>query len=63
MGWPVVPDVMISTAGLYEVNVRLSTEVSIGDSIPVYLKITLSDGTVMQSNSVNVAIQATELGQ
>jgi uncharacterized protein (TIGR03437 family) len=45
------------TAGLYQVNIRSSEDAPIGDEIPVYVKVTLGDGTVFQSNSVNIAIQ------
>lgn len=45
-------------AGLYQVNIRLSADLPIGDAIPVYLKVTLGDGTVLKSNSVNVSIQS-----
>ncbi len=47
-------------AGLYQVNVQLTTDVPIGDSIPMYVNVTLSDGTVVQTNSVNIAIQAAD---
>ena len=47
-------------AGLYQVNVQLTTDVPIGDSIPMYVSVTLSDGTVVQTNSVNIAIQAAD---
>ena len=47
-------------AGLYQVNVQLTTDVPVGDSIPIYVKVTLKDGTLKQSNSVNVAIQAAD---
>jgi uncharacterized protein (TIGR03437 family) len=45
-------------AGLYQVNVQLTSAVPIGDSVPMYVQITLSDHTVVQSNTVNIAIQA-----
>jgi uncharacterized protein (TIGR03437 family) len=47
-------------AGLYQVNVQLTPDVPVGDSIPMYVKVTLSDGTVVQSNTVNIAIQAAD---
>ena len=50
-------------AGLYQVNVQLTTDVPIGDSIPMYVNVTLSDGTVLPTNSVNVAIQAADPAQ
>jgi uncharacterized protein (TIGR03437 family) len=44
-------------AGLYQVNVQLTTDVPIGDSVPMYVSVTLSDGTVVRTNPVNIAIQ------
>lgn len=44
-------------AGVYQVNVQLIQGVTIGDSVPVYVEVILSDGTVMKSNTVTVAIQ------
>jgi uncharacterized protein (TIGR03437 family) len=49
------------TVGLYQVNVLVPTEVSGGSAVPLYLKMTLPDGTIVRSNSVTVAISdATE---
>jgi uncharacterized protein (TIGR03437 family) len=49
------------TVGLYRVNVLVPTEVSGGSAVPLYLKMTLPDGTIVRSNSVTVAISdATE---
>jgi uncharacterized protein (TIGR03437 family) len=45
-------------AGLYQVNVALTDQIARGDAVPVYLKVTHSDGTVFLSNSVTVAIQS-----
>jgi len=44
-------------AGIYQVNVQLLHGVAVGDSVPVYVEVTLSDGTVMRSNAVTVAIE------
>jgi uncharacterized protein (TIGR03437 family) len=45
-------------AGLYQVNLYLPGRVSIGGSVPLYIKVTLEDGTVLQSNSVEIALHA-----
>jgi uncharacterized protein (TIGR03437 family) len=45
-------------AGLYQVNLHLPGQVSTGESVPVYIKVTLADGTVLQSNMVEIALQA-----
>jgi uncharacterized protein (TIGR03437 family) len=50
-------------AGVYEVNVQLIQGVTMGDSVPVYVEVILSDGTVMKSNTVTVAIQNSALLQ
>ena len=44
-------------AGLYQINLQLPPGEPIGDGVPLYLNVRLSDGTTRQSNSVNVAIQ------
>ena len=44
-------------AGVYQVNVQLAEGVMVGDSVPVYVEVLLSDGTVIKSNTVTVAIQ------
>ena len=43
--------------GLDQVNVEILQAVPSGDAVPVYLKMVLSDGSVIQSNIVTVAIQ------
>ena len=45
-------------AGVYQVNVQLIPGLTVGDSVPVYVEVILSDGTVMKSNTVTVAIQS-----
>jgi uncharacterized protein (TIGR03437 family) len=47
-------------AGLYQVNVAIPSTVSIGDSVPVYIKVTRADGTVAVSNSVTAATQRSD---
>ena len=47
-------------AGLYQVNVQLSEEVATGESVPVYVRVILGDGTILTSNTVTVAIQAAD---
>jgi uncharacterized protein (TIGR03437 family) len=43
--------------GVYQINVQLLQGITIGDTVPVYVSVTLSDGTVINSNTVTVAIQ------
>ena len=43
---------------LFVVNVQLTSDVQTGSSIPVYLKVTLSDGSVVSSNTVRIAVAA-----
>ncbi len=45
-------------AGLYQVNLQLPPSEPLGDGIPLYVNVRSNDGTLRQSNSVNVAIQA-----
>jgi uncharacterized protein (TIGR03437 family) len=42
--------------GTYQVNVQLPANMVTGTAVPVYLRITLSDGTVAQSNTVTMAV-------
>jgi uncharacterized protein (TIGR03437 family) len=44
--------------GLDQLNVQLPPDVQTGDNIPVYLKVTLSDGSILTSNQVTLAIQS-----
>jgi uncharacterized protein (TIGR03437 family) len=44
-------------AGVYQVNTVLSDIVPTGPEVPVSLEIQLPDGTVLQSNTVTIAIQ------
>ena len=41
---------------LFVVNVQLTNDVQTGSSIPLYLKVTLSDGIVVNSNTVRIAV-------
>jgi uncharacterized protein (TIGR03437 family) len=50
-------------AGLYQLRLRLPAEVTVGDSITVYLKVTSNYGSVIRSNSVKIAIQQNGLQQ
>ena len=38
------------------VNVQLTSDVQTGSSIPLYLKVSLSNGTVVSSNTVRIAV-------
>ncbi len=44
------------TVGLYQVNVQVPAQTSASAAVPLYLKMTLPDGTVVQSNTVTVAV-------
>jgi uncharacterized protein (TIGR03437 family) len=57
----VVPDfagLAPGAAGLYQVNLQLPARVSVGDSVSLYIKVTLADGTELQSNTVEIALHA-----
>jgi len=41
---------------LFVVNVQLTDDVPTGPSIPLYLNVTLSDGTVVSTNTVRIAV-------
>ena len=43
--------------GLFQVNAGLTGDLPVGDAVPLYLKVTQSDGSVTSSNTVTVAIQ------
>jgi uncharacterized protein (TIGR03437 family) len=45
------------TAGLFQVNAQLPRYVPIGQAVPLYLKVILSDGNTILSNTVTVAIE------
>jgi uncharacterized protein (TIGR03437 family) len=45
-------------AGLYQVNLQLPARVSVGGSVSLYIKVTLADGTELQSNTVEIALHA-----
>ncbi len=44
------------TVGLYQVRAQLSADIAKGNSVPVYLKMTLPDGTTVASNTVTIAV-------
>jgi uncharacterized protein (TIGR03437 family) len=44
------------TVSLFVVNARLTDDVPTGPSVPLYLNVTLSDGTVVRSNTVRIAV-------
>jgi uncharacterized protein (TIGR03437 family) len=43
--------------GLWQIKVQLPTDISLGVAVPVQINITLSDGTVVNSNIVTIAIE------
>jgi uncharacterized protein (TIGR03437 family) len=45
----------------FVVNVRLTDDVPTGPSVPLYLNVTLSDGTVVSSNMVKIAIASADV--
>jgi uncharacterized protein (TIGR03437 family) len=44
------------TVGVYQVNARVPAAATAGTAVPLYLKATLPDGTIVRSNTVTVAI-------
>jgi uncharacterized protein (TIGR03437 family) len=44
------------TVGVYQVNAQVPAGAPAGVSIPLYLKITLADGSIVRSNIVTIAI-------
>jgi uncharacterized protein (TIGR03437 family) len=44
------------TVGLYQVNAQVPVETPAGSAVPLYLKMTLPDGTIFRSNIVTVAV-------
>ncbi len=48
-----------SLVGTYNVSLQLPENVPVGSAVPVYLQVTLSNGTVVTSNQVTMAIDAT----
>jgi uncharacterized protein (TIGR03437 family) len=45
-----------SLVGTYQVSVRVPEDAPIGSAVPVYLETTLSDGTVVKSNQITIAV-------
>jgi uncharacterized protein (TIGR03437 family) len=44
------------TVGVYQVNAQVPSAAPAGGSVPLYLKMTLADGTIVRSNTVTMAI-------
>jgi uncharacterized protein (TIGR03437 family) len=57
---PVFAGLAAGVVGLDQLNVQLPDDVSTGNNIPVYLKVSLSDGSTVTSNQVTMAIQSAE---
>ncbi|MBZ5676585.1 MAG: hypothetical protein LAP61_20295 [Acidobacteriia bacterium] len=56
---PLSPSFVGLTPGivsLFVVNVQLTNDVQTGASVPLYLGVTLNDGTVVKSNTVRIAV-------
>jgi uncharacterized protein (TIGR03437 family) len=47
------------TVGLYQVNAQVPVATRAGPAVPLYLKMTLADGTIVRSNTVTVAVADT----
>jgi uncharacterized protein (TIGR03437 family) len=59
-GEPVVPEfagLAPGFAGLWQINVRLPVDISSGVAIPLQVSVTLSEGTIVNSNIVTIAIE------
>ena len=57
---PMFAGLAAGVVGLDQLNVQLPDDVSTGSNIPVYLKVSLSDGSTVTSNQVTMAIQSAD---
>jgi len=48
------------TTGSFQINAQLPHGVPVGPAIPLYIRVTLSDGTVVESNTVTLAVDGGE---
>jgi hypothetical protein len=51
-----------STAGLTQVFAQLPLNIPVGDAVPMFVRVTLSDGTAVESNEVTLAIDPSSGG-
>jgi len=48
---------LLAAAGMYQINVTIPAGVAPGDAVPVFVQMTAPDGSVVQSNTVAIAIE------
>ncbi|HXK02756.1 MAG TPA: putative Ig domain-containing protein [Verrucomicrobiae bacterium] len=48
---------ILAAAGVYQINVTIPAGVAPGDAVPVFVQMTAPDGSVVQSNTVAIAIE------
>jgi len=53
---PIFSGLAPSLVGTYQVNVQVPADAPLGSAVPVYIQVTLSDGTVVKSNQVTIAV-------
>jgi trimeric autotransporter adhesin len=53
---PLFSGIAPSLIGTYQLNVQVPMDAPIGSAIPIYVQVTLSDGTVVKSNLVTIAV-------
>jgi uncharacterized protein (TIGR03437 family) len=51
------------SVGLFQINTELTRQAPAGDSVPIYLRMRLSDGATIRSNTVTIAIQDDQIAR